>query len=86
MGVLTDDDNLVEAAVSELLGQAVEDKLRLDPEGQVTYLMTQHSLVQVCQINLYNPFLMKYLGKYGEGDLNESKGCLLSTLSPTYAK
>jgi hypothetical protein len=86
MGMLTDDDSLVEAAVSELLGQAVEDKLQLDPEGQVTYLMTQHSLVQVCQFNLYNASLMNYPGKSGEGDLNESKCYLLSTLSPTDAK
>ena len=53
MGVLTDDDNLVDAALSEILALPLDQRQLRDPERDVTYLLTQHYLGQVrlsCQL------------------------------------
>lgn len=42
MGILTDDDNLVDAALSEILALPLEQRLELDPKRDVGYLLTQH--------------------------------------------
>jgi superkiller protein 3 len=47
MGILTDDDNLVDAALSEILSLPAEKRHELDPGRDVDYLLIQHHLGQV---------------------------------------
>lgn len=47
MGILTEDDSLLDAALSEILALPVEDRQERDPERDVTYLLTKHHLAQV---------------------------------------
>ena len=47
MGILTNDDGLVDAALSEILALPIEQKHQLDPERHVDYLLIQHHLAQV---------------------------------------
>lgn len=47
MGILTGDDGLVDAALSEILALPVDQKYELDPQRHVDYLLTQHHLAQV---------------------------------------
>ena len=47
MGILTDDDSLVDAALSEILSLSMQERQERDPEGDVTYLLIKHSLSQV---------------------------------------
>lgn len=51
MGILTDDDNLVDAALSEVLSLSIQEREDRDPEGDVTHLLIQHHLSQVCCIS-----------------------------------
>ncbi|CAA7259262.1 unnamed protein product [Cyclocybe aegerita] len=46
MGILTHDDNLVDAALSEILALPIERKHKLDPQRHVDYLLIQHHLAQ----------------------------------------
>ncbi|KAF9484467.1 TPR-like protein [Pholiota conissans] len=46
MGILTNDDGLVDAALSEILALPIEQKHQLDPERHVDYLLIQHHLAQ----------------------------------------
>ncbi|TBU40919.1 TPR-like protein [Dichomitus squalens] len=46
MGILTDDDGLVDAALSELLSLPLDQRHERDPEREVTYLLVQHHLGQ----------------------------------------
>ncbi|KAI0633616.1 TPR-like protein [Trametes polyzona] len=46
MGILTDDDGLVDAALSELLSLPLDQRHERDPERDVTYLLVQHHLGQ----------------------------------------
>jgi len=46
MGILTDDDSLVDAALSEILGLPLEQRLQRDPGREVTYLLIKHHLGQ----------------------------------------
>ncbi|KAF5386053.1 hypothetical protein D9615_002427 [Tricholomella constricta] len=46
MGVLTDDEGLVDAALSELLALPLEQRHELDPGRNVDYLLTQYHLGQ----------------------------------------
>ncbi|EIW82901.1 TPR-like protein, partial [Coniophora puteana RWD-64-598 SS2] len=46
MGILTDDDGLVDAALSEMLSLPIEKRHELDPERNVTYLLIQHEVAQ----------------------------------------
>ncbi|OBZ66566.1 Superkiller protein 3 [Grifola frondosa] len=46
MGILTDDDSLVDAALSELLALPLDQRHERDPERDVTYLLVQHHLGQ----------------------------------------
>ncbi|KAI0644651.1 TPR-like protein [Trametes meyenii] len=46
MGILTEDDGLVDAALSEILSLPLNERLQRDPERDVTYLLTQHHLGQ----------------------------------------
>jgi hypothetical protein len=44
MGILTEDDGLVDAALSEILSLPIEQRHELDPQRDVTYLLVQHYL------------------------------------------
>ncbi|KAI6121364.1 superkiller protein 3 [Pisolithus sp. B1] len=44
MGILTEDDSLVDAALSEIQSLPIERRQELDPCGDVTYLLIQHHL------------------------------------------
>ncbi|KAG6857271.1 hypothetical protein H0H87_007104 [Tephrocybe sp. NHM501043] len=46
MGVLTDDESLVDAALSELLALPIEQRHKLDPGRNVDHLLTQYHLGQ----------------------------------------
>ncbi|KAF8160990.1 TPR-like protein [Crassisporium funariophilum] len=46
MGILADDDGLVDAAFSEILALPIDQKHKLDPERHVDYLLVQHHLAQ----------------------------------------
>ena len=46
MGILTDDDGLVDAALSELLSLPLDQRHARDPEREVAYLLVQHHLGQ----------------------------------------
>ncbi|OCH91806.1 TPR-like protein [Obba rivulosa] len=46
MGILTDDDSLVDAALSEILALPLDQRHERDPNREVTYLLTQHHLAQ----------------------------------------
>jgi len=47
MGILTGDDNLVDAALAEILSLPLERRHELDPRRDVDYLLLQHHLGQV---------------------------------------
>lgn len=55
MGILTDDDGLVDAALSEVLSLPVDQRHERDPERDVTYLLIQHHLGQVCPYACHSP-------------------------------
>ncbi|OAX37205.1 superkiller protein 3 [Rhizopogon vinicolor AM-OR11-026] len=44
MGILTEDDGLIDAALSEILSLPIEQRHELDPGRDVTYLLVQHYL------------------------------------------
>ncbi|KAI0051258.1 TPR-like protein [Auriscalpium vulgare] len=46
MGILTDDDSLVDAALSEILSLPLDKRHARDPQRDVSYLLTQHYLSQ----------------------------------------
>jgi superkiller protein 3 len=48
MGILTEDDNLVDAALVEILSLPLERRHELDPNNDVNYLLIQHHLGQEC--------------------------------------
>jgi superkiller protein 3 len=48
MGILTGDGNLVDAALSEVLGLPLDQRQELDTNREVDYLLVQHHLSQVC--------------------------------------
>ena len=52
MGILTDDDGLVDAALSELLSLPLDQRHERDPERDITYLLVQHHLGQVRSLSL----------------------------------
>jgi superkiller protein 3 len=47
MGIVTADDALVDAALSEIVSLPVARRVALDPGRDVTYLLAQHALAQV---------------------------------------
>ncbi|KAJ7124904.1 superkiller protein 3 [Mycena epipterygia] len=46
MGILTDDDGLVDAALADLLSLPLDRRLELDPQRDVNYLLTKHHIGQ----------------------------------------
>ena len=47
MGILTGDDSLVDAALSEVLSLSLPERLEKDPDGEVDYLLSRHYISQV---------------------------------------
>lgn len=47
MGILSDDDNLIDAALSELLDMPAEQRQELDPSNDVDYLLVHYNLGKV---------------------------------------
>ena len=52
MGILTDDENLVDAALSEILALPVDQRHSKDPSRDITYLLIQNYLAQVRRLLL----------------------------------
>ncbi|KAF7375997.1 Antiviral protein [Mycena sanguinolenta] len=46
MGILTDDEGLVDAALADLLALPLDRRLELDPQRDVNYLLTKHRIGQ----------------------------------------
>ncbi|KAF7321489.1 Antiviral protein [Mycena kentingensis (nom. inval.)] len=63
MGILTNDEGLVEAALSDLLSLPVDKCLELDPERNLDYLLTQS---QLAQGNLDKALSLKQAGIFYE--------------------
>jgi superkiller protein 3 len=51
MGILTDDENLVDAALSEILALPIEERYQRDPRRDVNYLLMQNNLAQVSKLS-----------------------------------
>ena len=47
MGILTDDDGIVDAALSEVMALPIDQKHKFDSQRDVDYLLIQHGLSQV---------------------------------------
>ena len=47
MGIVTDDDTLIDAALSEILSLPLDQRHELDPSRDVGYLLMQHPLSMV---------------------------------------
>ena len=47
MGILTDDDGLVDAALSEMLSLPLDQRVAMDPHHDVNGLLVKHHLGQV---------------------------------------
>lgn len=47
MGILTEDENLIDAALSEVLSLSVDQRQELDIHRDVDYLVVQHHLSKV---------------------------------------
>ncbi|KAJ7502768.1 TPR-like protein [Mycena galericulata] len=50
MGILTDDDGLVDAALADLLALPLDRRLQLDPRRDVNYLLTKHHIGQALAV------------------------------------
>jgi superkiller protein 3 len=47
MGILSDDENLIDAALAELLDMPAEQRQELDPSDDVDYLLIHYNLGKV---------------------------------------
>jgi superkiller protein 3 len=52
MGILTDDDSLIDAALSELISLPLDLRHRRDPRRDFSYILRQHHLGQVTCLHL----------------------------------
>jgi superkiller protein 3 len=70
MGILTDDEGLVDAALSELLSLPTEKRQERDPGGEVDYLMSRYYLSQVRnnQSYLHSPTWFRLMVLQGDPD------------------
>lgn len=50
MGILTDDDGLIDAALSELKSLSLDLRHRRDPRRDFSYILKQHHLGQVSKL------------------------------------
>ena len=48
MGLLTSDESLIDAALSEILALPIEERHLRDPERNVEDLLVNHHLAEVC--------------------------------------
>lgn len=53
MGILTADDSLIDAALSEILAMSIDQKHSLDPQRHVDYLLLRNHLAQVSTDFIY---------------------------------
>lgn len=51
MGILTNDDGLVDAALSEMLSLPLDQRVALDPHHDVESLLVKHYLSQVSDVH-----------------------------------
>ena len=56
MGILTDDDGLIDAALSELKSLYLDLRHRRDPRRNFSYILMQHHLGQVSKLTRSVPF------------------------------
>lgn len=83
MGILTDDDGLVDAALSEMLSLPLDQRTAMDPHHDVTGLLVKHHLGQVSiacpsfRLSLVTVFVL--LGRHPKSDLGSSEGDLCAT-------
>ena len=54
MGILTDDDSLIDAALSELISLPLDLRHRRDPQRDFSYILMQHHLGQVRNFDLHS--------------------------------
>lgn len=55
MGILTADDGLIDAALSEILALPIDQKREMDPQHHVDYLLIQHHLALVsCRVKFFH--------------------------------
>jgi superkiller protein 3 len=52
MGILTDDDSLIDAALSELISLPLDLRHRRDPRRDFSYILRQHHLSQVTRLHM----------------------------------
>jgi len=55
MGILTDDDGLIDAALSELKSLSLDLRHRRDPRRDFSYILKQHHLGQVSKAIIVSP-------------------------------
>jgi superkiller protein 3 len=64
MGILTEDENLIDAALSEVLGLSVDQRQELDIDRDVDYLVVQHHLSKArCVLSPLSARLELFLGE-----------------------
>lgn len=83
MGILTDDDGLVDAALSEMLSLPLDQRAAMDPHHDVNGLLVKHHLGQVSNARLCFCVCFKmdlfFPGRHPQGVLGNPKGDLCST-------
>jgi len=57
MGILTDDDGLVDAALSEMLSLPLDQRVAMDPHHDLNGLLVKHHLGQVSDAYPSSPWL-----------------------------
>lgn len=83
MGILTSDDGLVDAALSEMLSLPLDQRVAMDPHHDVNGLLVKHRLGQVSDVHLDFPLgsianLLSVVGRHSRGTLGGPKGDLRS--------
>lgn len=82
MGILTDDENLVDAALSEIVVLPLEQRHQRDPRRDVDYLLMQYHLAQVSNaiqrkvywiMALNRTFHVTTVGRRRPSDLSRTK-------------
>lgn len=61
MGILTDDESLIDAALSEILALPLERRHELDPLRDVDYLLIQHHLERVSRPPHFHMLISSHL-------------------------
>lgn len=53
MGLLTDDEDLIDAALSEIMSLSIDVRHARDPEGAVEDILANHFLAEVISLRLF---------------------------------